>query len=78
MKATNRMLMVIVAIALVGGCSANAAHYPSGQGHGGSNMQPSTTGVTNAQPSCIAAGQWCRWDSQCCSGRCYVDTGCGG
>ncbi len=40
-------------------------------------------GVTNAQPSyaapgCIKAGDACRWDSQCCSGRCYVDTGCSG
>ncbi|HEY1693192.1 MAG TPA: hypothetical protein VGG39_13585 [Polyangiaceae bacterium] len=41
-------------------------------------------GVTNAQPAtdemgaCRAGGAACRWDRQCCSGRCYVDTGCSG
>ncbi len=27
---------------------------------------------------CRAGGTDCRWDNQCCSGRCYVDTGCSG
>ncbi len=37
-------------------------------------------GVTNVQPTpaCMQAGAKCRWDEQCCSGRCYVDTGCSG
>lgn len=42
-----------------------------------------TRGVTNSQPAygtphCHVGGEVCRWDSQCCSGRCYVDTGCNG
>jgi hypothetical protein len=28
--------------------------------------------------SCRAGGAQCRWDAQCCSGRCYVDVGCSG
>ena len=35
-------------------------------------------GRTNAQGQCTGRGEWCRWDAQCCSGRCYVDTGCSG
>jgi hypothetical protein len=27
---------------------------------------------------CWRGGIECRWDNQCCSGRCYVDTGCMG
>jgi hypothetical protein len=27
---------------------------------------------------CATGGERCRWDGQCCSGRCYVDTGCVG
>jgi hypothetical protein len=27
---------------------------------------------------CKIAATQCRWDAQCCSGRCYVDTGCSG
>jgi hypothetical protein len=31
------------------------------------------------QPNeCWKGGAACRWDGQCCSGRCYVDTGCSG
>ena len=41
-------------------------------------------GASTAQNSaptrsqCRAGGTDCRWDNQCCSGRCYVDTGCSG
>lgn len=31
-----------------------------------------------ARTSCRAGGAHCRWDGQCCSGRCYVDVGCSG
>jgi hypothetical protein len=38
--------------------------------------------VANAPPGvqqqCKPGGEHCRWDAQCCSGRCYVDTGCSG
>ena len=27
---------------------------------------------------CKTSGSQCRWDAQCCSGRCYADTGCSG
>jgi hypothetical protein len=27
---------------------------------------------------CRLGGARCRWDDQCCSSRCYVDTGCMG
>ncbi len=27
---------------------------------------------------CMSGGEHCRWDNQCCSRRCYVDTGCSG
>ncbi len=36
------------------------------------------SGTPNAQGPCVGRGEWCRWDAQCCSGRCYVDTGCSG
>jgi hypothetical protein len=35
-----------------------------------------TEQVRKAQ--CGKGGTDCRWDNQCCSGRCYVDTGCSG
>ena len=41
-------------------------------------------GVTSGQApgtftgACRGHGVACRWDGQCCSGRCYVDTGCSG
>lgn len=28
--------------------------------------------------ACRVPGNRCRWDDQCCSGRCYVDLGCSG
>ncbi len=45
----------------------------------GSNEE--TGGATQMQsPSarCKRSGEHCRWDNQCCSGRCYVDLGCNG
>jgi len=38
------------------------------------------TGVMSKQApnQCREGGAACRWDNQCCSGRCYVDTGCSG
>ncbi|MGD0528597.1 MAG: hypothetical protein ABSE49_25910 [Polyangiaceae bacterium] len=29
-------------------------------------------------PSCLAPRGHCEWDNQCCSLRCYHDTGCSG
>jgi len=42
--------------------------------------QPAPTGVTAPQggSECRKGGEPCRWDKDCCSGRCYVDTGCSG
>jgi hypothetical protein len=31
-----------------------------------------------AAGQCLRPGATCRWDQQCCSGRCYVETGCQG
>lgn len=40
--------------------------------------QAAPAGVTQMQApaACKVGGEHCRWDGQCCSGRCYVDTGC--
>ncbi|HEY3819278.1 MAG TPA: hypothetical protein VGL81_19045 [Polyangiaceae bacterium] len=38
----------------------------------------SNTQANYARTHCRAGGTDCRWDNQCCSGRCYVDTGCSG
>jgi len=32
----------------------------------------------SSKAACRAPGAECRWDNQCCSSRCYVDTGCSG
>jgi hypothetical protein len=44
-----------------------------------------STGAPAVEPAgyyeggrCRIAGSECRWDRQCCTGRCYVDTGCSG
>lgn len=58
------------AMLLIGlGCSA-ARGSTDGQGAG------ATTPGHAWQ--CKAAGTQCRWDTQCLSGRCYVDLGCSG
>lgn len=37
------------------------------------------TSKNSGEPTgCQKGGEQCRWDGQCCSGRCYVDTGCSG
>jgi hypothetical protein len=33
---------------------------------------------TARSQACRAGGVQCRWDNQCCSGRCSVDLGCNG
>jgi len=46
-----------------------------GCGASGTESAPSASAH---EARCRAGGAQCRWDGQCCSGRCYVDTGCSG
>jgi hypothetical protein len=67
----KRLVRVVAPVACALGIAACASSSQDGRG------------VTNAQPSngstpCVSAGEWCHFDGQCCSGRCYVDTGCDG
>lgn len=39
---------------------------------GASGTQSAT--MTEPKLQCREGGTACRWDDQCCSGRCYVDT----
>jgi hypothetical protein len=63
MKELMKTLGPILIVLLVGACGATTSE---------------SKGATEAQPECTRAGAHCRWDGQCCSGRCYVDTGCAG
>jgi hypothetical protein len=51
----------------------------AGLGACGASM-PQSASMTEPErkSSCWKGGVECRWDNQCCSGRCYVDTGCSG
>jgi hypothetical protein len=65
MKLFTRLLGSALLLAGLAACSATGQTVPA---HG-----PST-----GNNSCRAGGAVCRWDNQCCSSRCYVDTGCSG
>lgn len=65
MKLFTRALGSIVLLAGLAACSATRDTAPVHAPSAGSN-------------SCRAGGTACRWDNQCCSSRCYVDTGCSG
>jgi hypothetical protein len=45
---------------------------------GASSAQRAVMSSPPARTECWKGGTECRWDNQCCSGRCYVDTGCSG
>jgi hypothetical protein len=66
MKELARRLGPLVLVAgILTACGAQGSSSPGAQ--------------SAARPArCATAGAWCHWDSQCCSGRCNVDTGCGG
>jgi hypothetical protein len=68
----RRFARVIGALLCLGGYLACASSR--GQAPGVTNVQPAST----PPPECRAPGAYCVWDKQCCSGRCYEDTGCSG
>jgi len=45
---------------------------------GSSTSQSAIVSEHERKAECWKGGTECRWDNQCCSGRCYVDTGCNG
>jgi hypothetical protein len=65
MKSWKRLLGFVAFVAALSACGASSeeVRYPA---------------KGNAVESCRVHGAWCRWDDQCCSSRCYVDTGCSG
>jgi hypothetical protein len=65
MRAIARVLGPIAIVAGLAACGA--ADSPKG-----------VMSEQAADPQCRQGGAHCRWDKQCCSGRCYVDTGCSG
>jgi hypothetical protein len=68
MKRLPKTLCQIVCVVGIAACAAS-----NDDRSGVTSMQPSS-----GQPACLRANDWCRWDNQCCSGRCYADTGCNG
>jgi hypothetical protein len=68
----RQLARVIGALLCLGGLFACAA--PRTEAPGVTNVQPES----KPAPTCRAPGEWCVWDQQCCSGRCYEDTGCSG
>ena len=44
----------------------------------GASSTQSISPEHDRKAQCRLSGTECRWDDQCCSGRCYVDTGCSG
>ena len=59
-------ILSVLAVAALAACAAPAAQSAEPQ---------SSPGHARV---CKIGGSQCRWDNQCCSGRCYVDTGCSG
>jgi len=59
-------ILCVLALAASAACAAPAAQ--SSEPHSSARQAR----------ECKIAGSQCRWDGQCCSGRCYVDTGCSG
>jgi hypothetical protein len=64
MKSVARILGPILIVAGLAAC--------------GSSMQSALVTDKEHKAECREGGASCRWDNQCCSGRCYVDTGCSG
>jgi hypothetical protein len=65
MRATARFLGPILIVAGLAACGA-------------STTQSAIMTEPDRNAQCWKGGTECRWDDQCCSGRCYVDTGCMG
>jgi hypothetical protein len=59
----KRVCRILGPILILAGLAACGASMPPGK---------------SPNVSCRGGGTDCRWDDQCCSGRCYVDTGCAG
>jgi hypothetical protein len=64
MKLSKRIVGLIFVLAGISACAAS------------SEVAPHRAGGPVLE--CRAGGAACRWGNQCCSGRCYVDLGCGG
>jgi hypothetical protein len=64
----------VIAGALLSACACLACAASRAGAPGVTNVQPSAT----QPPECLAPGSYCATDQQCCSGRCYEDTGCSG
>jgi hypothetical protein len=69
MRPITRLAGSFFWLVILAGCGARG--YPTAPDQGAP-----TIGAHEAR--CRAGGAECRWDGQCCSGRCYVDTGCSG
>lgn len=67
----KRIARAIAPIACVIGLAASTAC-------GAEDAQSSDVSSPQHGKACKVGGSQCRWDGQCCSGRCYVDTGCNG
>ncbi len=66
MSAIARVLGPVVFLLGMAACASSTSET-----RGATQMQ-----APNAR--CRQSGDHCRWDDQCCSGRCYVDLGCSG
>jgi hypothetical protein len=69
MKRIARALGPILCVLALAASAACAAPTTAGPDRGNNSRYVG---------ACKIAGTWCRWDDQCCSSRCYVDTGCSG
>jgi len=65
MKRIGRVVGPILVVAVLTACGA-------------SSMPSAIMTPPEHSAQCWKGGTECRWDNQCCSGRCYVDTGCNG
>jgi hypothetical protein len=66
MSGVARVLGPIILLVGLAACAGSTQKL-----RGAAQMQPESK-------QCRASGERCRWDNQCCSGRCYVDLGCSG
>jgi hypothetical protein len=69
MRRVARVMGALLSLGVCVACASTRAEAP-----GVTNVQPAAT----PPPECLAPGAYCAWDQQCCSGRCYDDTGCSG
>jgi hypothetical protein len=69
MRRWGRIVGALLVVGSGVACASSRAEAP-----GVTNLQPEIV----TPPACFAPGEHCVWDQQCCSGRCYEDTGCSG